>query len=178
MDTDEALFERLVAGDMRAFDTLYARFERPLFGFIRAQLGDANDAEDVFHEAFMAVLREREKRAEVRSFRAWIHRVAHHLCLNRVRSRRVAGRLIDDATRAAALGAPVPTADRALEGHELAKTLERAVAGLPQSLGEIYRLRASGLSYEEVAEVLAVPVGTVKSRMHEMVQRLRNEVEA
>ena len=176
MDTDEALFERLVGGDLRAFDRLYERFERPLFGFIRAQLGDGAEAEDVLHEAFMAVLRERERRHEVRSFRAWLYQVARNLCQNRVRSRKRAGRAADAATRVEALGsAPLP-AERALELHQQAALLQHAVANLPGPLAEVYRLRASGMSYDDVAEILDVPVGTVKSRMHDMVRRLREEM--
>jgi RNA polymerase sigma-70 factor, ECF subfamily len=176
MDTDEALFERLVAGDLRAFDRLYDRFERPLFGFIRAQLGDVGEAEDVLHEAFMAVLRERGKRSEVRSFRAWLYQVARNLCQNRVRSRKRAGRAADAATHVEAMGsAPVP-AERALELHQQADLLLRAVSSLPGPLAEVYRLRASGMSYDDLAEILGVPVGTVKSRMHEMVKRLREEM--
>ena len=176
MDTDEALFERLVGGDLRAFDRLYERFERPLFGFIRAQLGDGAEAEDVLHEAFMAVLRERERRHEVRSFRAWLYQVARNLCQNRVRSRNRAGRAADAATQVEALGsAPLP-AERALELHQQAALLQHAVANLPGPLAEVYRLRASGMSYDDVAEILDVPVGTVKSRMHDMVRRLREEM--
>lgn len=176
MDTDEALFERLVAGDLRAFDPLYDRFERPLFGFIRAQLGDAGEAEDVLHEAFMAVLRERGARNEVRSFRAWLYQVARNLCQNRVRSRKRADRAADAATQVEAMGsAPVP-AERALELHQRVRHLQRAVSNLPGPLAEVYRLRASGMSYDEVAELLDVPVGTVKSRLHETVKRLREEL--
>jgi RNA polymerase sigma-70 factor (ECF subfamily) len=173
MDSDEALFERLAGGDMRAFDRLYERFERQLFGFIRAQLSDVGEAEDVLHEAFMAVLREREKRSEVRSFRAWLFQVAHNLCLNRARSRKRAGRVVEEAP---APSAP-PRADQALEGHQQGVLLERAVAHLPEGLAQLYRLRAAGMSNEQVAEILSVPIGTVKSRMHEMVKRLREEVQ-
>jgi RNA polymerase sigma-70 factor, ECF subfamily len=178
MDSDEALFERLIAGDMRAFDQLYDRFERPLFGFIRVQLGDAAEAEDVLHEAFMAVLRERAARKEVRSFRAWLFQVARNLCLNRVRSRKRAGRALDAATPAETMGgAPLP-AEQAIEQRQQAEKLQRAVARLPEALAEVYRLRASGMSHDEVALVLSIPVGTVKSRVHEMVKRLREEISA
>ena len=64
--------------------------------------------------------------------------------------------------------------DDAFRGYELA--LGEAVSRLPVPLSEVYHLRASGLSYEEMAQVLEVPVGTVKSRMHDMVKRLREEV--
>jgi RNA polymerase sigma-70 factor (ECF subfamily) len=171
MSSDEALFEKLIGGDMRAFDRLYDRFSKPLYGFIRAQLGDSSEAEDVLHEAFMAVLREREKRTEMRSFRAWLFSVAHHLCLNRVRARK------RPMPAAAGIEESAPLADRLLEQRQVAERLQHAVARLPHALAEVYRLRASGMSYEEVADVLALPLGTVKSRMHEMVKRLRDEVE-
>lgn len=176
MDSDEALFERLIAGDMRAFDRLYDRFERPLLGFVRARLGDAGEAEDVLHEAFMAILRERDRRSEVRSFRAWLYQVANNLCLNRVRSRKRAGRAADEAKHALALEAAPKTGEQALDEHQRARMLHEAVQRLPGSLAEVYRLRAAGMSYDEVAGILDVPVGTVKSRVHEMVKRLREEM--
>ncbi len=178
MDSDEALFERLCAGDMRAFDRLYERFEKPLFGFIRAQLGgDAAEAEDVLHETFLAVLRERERRSEVRSVRAWLYEVARHLCLNRARTKKRAGRAFEAVAKEPAAPARAETAELALDMHQQAQRLARAVAALPETLAEVYRLRASGMSLDEVASVLSVPVGTVKSRMHEMVKRLREEMQ-
>jgi len=172
MESDEALYERWIAGDLRAFDELYARFERPLFGFALAFVRDAAEAEDVLHEAFLAVLRERAR--GIRSFRAWVFEVTRHLCLNRARSKSRAAR----AVAAYADGEePPPGADEQLATHRRAATLERAVARLPAPYTELYRLRASGLSYDEVAAILEIPVGTVKSRMHEMVLRLKREVD-
>lgn len=176
MDSDEALFDRLARGDMRAFDRLYDRFERPLYGFLRARLGDRAEAEDVLHEAFMAVLRERGRASEVRSFRAWLYQVAGNLCLNRLRSRKRAARAIDEVARAFTFDA-APGPAIALEAKGVAERLERAVGELPASLSELYRLRASGMSYEEIALALGVPIGTVKSRMHEMVRRVREEMD-
>lgn len=170
------LFDRLVAGDMRAFDRLYERYERPLHGFIRAQISDAAEAEDLFHEAFMAVLRQRDRRHEVRSFRAWLYQVARNLCLNRVRSKKRAGRAFDSAAKDELLVSAPVAAVEALEQHQRAAALLAAVTRLPLALGEVYRLRATGMSYDEVAEVLSIPVGTVKSRMSEMVKRLREEM--
>lgn len=171
MDSDEALFERLVAGDLSAFDRLYGRYERPLFGFIRLRVGDS-EAEDVFHEAFMAVLRERERRSEVRSFRAWLYQVASNLCRNRART---AKRAAASATRTE-LAEPPVGADAELDAHQRTERLRLAVDRLPQPLAEVYRLRGAGLSYEELATALDVPLGTVKSRMHEMVKWLREEI--
>jgi RNA polymerase sigma factor (sigma-70 family) len=69
------------------------------------------------------------------------------------------------------------TADARVEEKEKQVALEAAVARLPVALAEVYRLRVSGLSYDEIASVLETPVGTVKSRMHDMVRVLREEIE-
>jgi len=163
--SDEALYARMLAGDLAAFDQLYARYERPLYGFVVAQLSDVHEAEDVFHEAFLAVLHARGQGIELRSFKAWLFSVARHLCLNRVRSRK-------RAERALARDVAAPAAPADLD----AARLPAAVSRLPAPLGEVYHLRASGLTYDEVAEILDLPVGTVKSRMHETIARLRKDM--
>jgi RNA polymerase sigma-70 factor (ECF subfamily) len=66
--------------------------------------------------------------------------------------------------------------ERILLGDERQRALRTAVANLPLELAELWHLRVSGLSYEEMASVLAIPVGTVKSRMHGMVHRLREQL--
>jgi RNA polymerase sigma factor (sigma-70 family) len=71
---------------------------------------------------------------------------------------------------------PAPHAQQSLEQHEQAAALRGAVERLPPALAEVYRLRAAGLSYEELADVLAIPTGTVRSRLHEMVRRLQQEM--
>ncbi|MCC6522038.1 MAG: sigma-70 family RNA polymerase sigma factor [Polyangiaceae bacterium] len=175
MLSDEALHERLCRGDLGAFDVLYERHARPLFAFVCRHLADRHEAEDVLHETFMALLREREAGRAARSFRAWTYQVARNLCLNRLRSRRRGAR----ALAAVAATPTAPTADhpeRALEARETAERLRRAVERLPSEQGELYALRAGGLSYDELSAVLEIPVGTVKSRMHDLVSRLRQEM--
>jgi RNA polymerase sigma factor (sigma-70 family) len=71
---------------------------------------------------------------------------------------------------------PPKAVDGRIEEHEKHAALDAAVARLPAPLAEVYRLRVSGLSYDEIASVLETPVGTVKSRMHEMVRVLREEI--
>jgi RNA polymerase sigma-70 factor (ECF subfamily) len=173
MPSDEALFERLKGGDMAAFELLYRRYEGPLFGFVYKQLGDRGAAEDVFHEAFMAVLRERAD-LRLESFRAWIYQVARHLCLNRIRSRKRG----DRAARAEAGEGPShgPHAEELLAASEAPAALRRAVERLPAPLVDLYAMRASGLSYEDISNALGIPLGTVKSRMHDLVGRLREEI--
>ena len=157
---------------MAAFDVLYGRYERRLFGFIRGYLHARSDAEEVFHDAFLQVLRSREVRFETRI----------------VRGLDLQGRAQPGAQPPAQQPAgqrrrdPVPArraparADEALEAGERASAVARAVAALPPGLAEVYRLRMSGMSYEEIAFTLEIPLGTVKSRTHEMVARLKTGV--
>jgi RNA polymerase sigma-70 factor (ECF subfamily) len=144
--SDENLVERVRSGESPAFEELYRRYERRLFAFIRQYLPSRAGAEDVFHEAFLAVLKDRQASFEQGSFRAWIYRVARNLCLNRIRSD---------------------------ERERKAKALYLVTA--PTAAEPAEALRASGLSYEEMAQSLGIPLGTVKSRMHLMVQHLRKE---
>lgn len=175
MESDEALYERLVAGETRAFDRLYERYERRLFGFVMRQLdGDRAESEDVFHEAFMGVLRSKSVDFSRGSFRAWLFQIARNLCLNRVRARTRGERAkshVPDFVE------PVVPVDDELRRHEATVALDRAVTKLPLALAEVYELRVAGMSYEEMAQVLGVALGTVKSRLHEAVTRLRKEME-
>ena len=172
MEPDERLVERLQAGELAAFDQLYARYESPLYGFIRSHLADAAEAEDVFHEAFLTVLKQPPK--DLTRFRAWLYTTARNLCLNRLRARtRQEAR--HRALELVHSNAP-PTPEEALAELATRQALDRAVGTLPTTLSEVFHLRASGLSYEEMAAVLEIPLGTVKSRMHEMVSQLRKDL--
>jgi RNA polymerase sigma-70 factor (ECF subfamily) len=171
---DEVLYHRVWAGDLRAFDLLYRRYEVRLFGFLLRMVHNHHDAEDLFHEAFLSVLRSRQVTLDRASFATWLYRIARNVALNHLRAQRRRS-----AAYASHDSLPVPdgaVADEALAQSESAQQLGRAVDALPPTLAEIYRLRTSGLSYEEMAARLQLPVGTVKSRMNQMTSRLQAQL--
>lgn len=174
-DSDEALYVRVTQGDMLAFDALYARYESRLFGFLHSQLRNRADAEDVFHEAFLTALKTREARFDREGgFRAWLYRVARNLAGSRLRKEQRGARAFSEFP----FSQPnlADSANESLEEAELQNALEGAIARLPPALSEVFHLRTSGLSYEEIADVLEIPLGTLKSRMNQMVTQLREEL--
>lgn len=168
------LLTRVRGGEIAAFDVLYERHESRLFAYLRAVLGDRRDAEEILHDAFLAALKDKEATFEREgAFRAWLYRVARNHALNRRRSTGRHDRNVAAAPRDEAFE---PAADQALESRELEEALVAALGRLPRSLGELWHLRSSGLSYEQIASVVDAPLGTVKSRMHQMVSVLREEL--
>ncbi len=170
---DEALLRAWCGGDLRAFDALYLRYEGPIFGFIYRQLNGAQaDAEDVLHQVFLALLKAGRAR-QVERVRAFLFSTARNACLNHARGRRRSDHALQLESGSANAADPP---DVLLVGKQTSRELHEAIARLPLALSEVYALRAAGLSYEEVAGVLSLPIGTVKSRLHELVNRLRKEL--
>lgn len=170
--TDEVLYHQVWAGDLRAFDLLYRRYAGRLLGFLLRMVHNHHDAEDLFHEAFLSVLRSRQVTFDRASFATWLYRIARNLGLNHLRTQRRRQALHAESDELQPLDTH-PVADEALAQSESAAELGRAVDTLPPPLAELYRLRTAGLSYEEMASRLQLPLGTVKSRMNQMTQRLQ-----
>lgn len=164
--SDEALIEALRAGDLAAFDGLYARYERRLFGYIVRLVGDRALAEDLFHDVFLGVLEDRSFDPARGRFGAWLFTVARNRCLmeRRKRSRREARQARE----------PAPSAD---DGLERDLRVRAAMAGLSESHRQLLLLKQVGeLTYKEIAAMLGVAEGTIKSRVHAATRAFRREL--
>ncbi|MDQ3234215.1 MAG: RNA polymerase sigma factor [Pseudobdellovibrionaceae bacterium] len=172
MESDEQLYLEVRNGSKAAFEKLYARYEGPIYGYIYRRLQSKQDAEEVFHEAMLAIFKGEGLEFAAGGFGGWLFKVSLNLSLNRLRSRKREGRALaavaNDSTSVRSL-------DNWPDPEDLA-AMQTAAAHLSEPLRQVYALRREGRSYEEMSDILGIPLGTVKSRVHLMVTQLRKEM--
>jgi RNA polymerase sigma-70 factor (ECF subfamily) len=158
--SDGELIQRAATGDQGAFETLYERYARSVFGLALRRLGDRGRAEDAVQETFASIWRSAGSYKPERGPGApWLYAVARNAIVDRARSRSEMPAEIPEE--------PSPDAgpaDRAEQGW-VAWRIHRALEELPEREREVINLAYwSGLSQSEVAEFLQLPLGTVKTR--------------
>jgi RNA polymerase sigma-70 factor, ECF subfamily len=168
MTSDGDLIQRAATGDRSAFEDLYRRYARPVFGLALRRLGDRGRAEDAVQETFASIWRSAGSYKPERGPGApWLYAVARNAIVDRARARTEMPAEIPDA----ATTEPGPP-DQAEQGW-IAWRVHRALEELPDREREVIALAYwSGLSQSEVAEFLAIPLGTVKTRTRAALQRL------
>lgn len=171
-------------GDRRAFGELVRRYERELYGYLRHYLGDAEQAEDVFQQTFLQLHLKCGQFQPGRKVRPWLYTIATNQAIDlQRRNRRHRMTSLDRRTRgtsgddAGALGQLLDSRESGpAQGAQLAESRElirHAVDDLPEPTRQVVLLvYFQGLKYREAAEVLSIPVGTVKSRLHAAIQKL------
>jgi len=174
-----ALLDRARRGEGRAFEDLARGLEGPLFRHVLRILGTSADAEDVVQDAMVSAWRSMSS-FEGGSFRAWIFRIATNRAIDVVRARRRRGELPLEPPEDAEVEWAEPAAP-GLEPAEIASqaealaAVEVALLGLPAEQRAALMLRdIEGFSYEEIAGITAVEIGTVKSRIHRGRLAVRN----
>ncbi len=171
-ETDQQLVERVQQGDARAFDMLVLKYQHKIFGLISRYVSDADEVQDVAQEAFIKAYRALPKFRGDSQFYTWLYRIAVNTAKNHLvsRSRRPPGSdvEVEDAEYYEGGGAlrDIETPENALFGAELREVVNDAIAGLPDDLRTAVTLREfDGLSYEDIADIMDCPVGTVRSRI-------------
>jgi RNA polymerase sigma-70 factor (ECF subfamily) len=170
---DLELMARIQAGDVRAFEMLYARYAHPLLNFFFQMCFDRIAAEDYLQETFLRVWRARHTYRPVGKVSTWLFQIAKNFWFNeRAKLKRrpfhagvggdeSQGRLAQVADAGSDL-----SPEGAARAGEVAHAIRRAVSGLSEKLRVVFVLgRYRGLPYAEISRILEIPVGTVKSRM-------------
>lgn len=168
--SDEALMLCVQVGEHSSLQELVGRYERSLYNFLARYTGDAHLAEDIFQETFLHLIERREQFDPDRGFRPWLYSIAANLARDACRRRDVRSRF--SAEVFAGKGVQEPP-DVEAERREEMDLVRATLAELPEDARSMVLLHFyQGLRYKEVAEILDVPVGTVKSRVHWAVERL------
>lgn len=171
---DRAIVDAVLAGDVDAYRLLVERESRTVVGLCAAILGNLDDAQDVAQEAFVQAFRSLAGYRADGSFGAWVGRIARRMAVQRAAALSRARLAVADV---ADFDKPDDGAGPELQllSGEQASSLRRAVASLPSDQREVIQLRYFGdRSLDSIASETGAPLGTVKSRLHRGLARLRN----
>lgn len=162
---DEDLVRRYLSGDRAAFAALVERHERRVYNLALRMTGREEDARDAAQDAFLTVLRKLSSFRGEAAFTTWLHRVTVNACYDLLRKRQRAP-LLDRGDDDQPRGEPPPVPDHA-DLSDLSIDVQRALMQVPEDFRAVMILHdVHDLPQEEVARVVGVPVGTVKSRLH------------
>jgi len=172
-DIDQQLVERVQRGDKAAFDLLVAKYQRKIFRLLSRLIRDAAEIEDVAQEAFIKAYRALPNFRGDSAFYTWLYRIAINTAKNYLVSQ---GRRAPTSTQSDVEDAEtfddgdhlrdLNTPDSMLVTKQVGEAVNRAIDQLPEDLRTAIVLRElEGLSYEEIAESMQCPIGTVRSRI-------------
>ena len=179
--SDVELLRQHLTGQDEPFAILVRRYQKDLYGFLRRFTRDAALAEDIFQETFLQVHLSAGMFDMSRSFRPWVYTIAVNKARDALRKRMrhpaapldavIAGEGEGQGTYAELIPSNIPTPDESLVNLETRRTVQAMVDQMPENLRDVLILSYfQELPYKEIAEVLSVPIGTVKSRMHNAIK--------
>lgn len=183
--TDKELVARVQKGDNRAFDLLVLKYQHKILGLISRYIQDSDEMQDVAQEAFIKAYRALPGFRGDSAFYTWLYRIAINTAKNHIvaRGRRPPGTdvEVEDAEYYEGGSAlrDLENPENVLFGQELKAVVEAAIADLPDDLRTAVTLREfDGLSYEDIADVMDCPVGTVRSRIFRAREAIDAKVSA
>ena len=180
--SEQLLLMRAKAGDVAAFEELTEAYQKKIFNLAYRMVGNYDDAGDMAQEALIRIFRSIGSFKEQSSFSTWVFRITTNVCLDEIRKRKNKKAFsldeeihTEDGEMQRQIISDDPLPDEIAEKEELRSIVNKAINSLPEEQKIIITLRdIQSLSYEEIANVLSCPVGTVKSRINRARQALKN----
>lgn len=182
--SDQQLVQRVKKGDKRAFDLLVVKYQHKILGLVARYVRDSGEVQDVTQEAFIKAYRALPKFRGDSQFYTWLYRIAINTAKNHLmaKGRRPPGSDIDvqDAEYFESAGQlkDIENPENQLFGAELKEIVNKAISQLPEDLRTAVTLREfDGLSYEDIADIMDCPVGTVRSRIFRAREAIDKQLE-
>jgi RNA polymerase sigma-70 factor, ECF subfamily len=181
--SDDQIIERTLAGETDAFSLLVRRWERPIYGLSLRMLGRDEDARDVCQETFLAAFRNLQKFRRDAKFSSWLYRIALNACHSRLRKQ---GAMVEQSIdQEDDNGRKFEIADSGLENlaerlqrNQRAEMVRKALQALPTEMRQVIIMKEyEELTFAEIAEILQIPVSTVKSRLYTGLQQMGARLE-
>jgi len=187
--TDAELLDHYAAGDEAAFREIVSRYKNSLYAFLKQFLNRQDLVEDIFQETFLQLFTSRESFDPARPLRPWLFTIAANKAKDALRkSQRITAIPIstiseseemsfDDVLNTLTSDTTMPY--EKLERGETASRVAKIIANMPENLREILILAYfNKFSYKQMAQILSIPIGTVKSRLHTAVARFAKDFKA
>lgn len=180
--TDEELVEKSIAGDLDSFNQLVQRWERPIYALAYRTIGREEDARDVVQEAFLRAFRALPGFKGQAKFSSWLYRITLNLCRDWMRRERRTPELQApegvDVIELAAEQGPVESVEDLVSRRDMGRRVARAMQALSEEQRTAIVLKEyEGLTFQEISDLLGVPLSTVKTRLYQGLHVLRRELE-
>lgn len=171
-------------GDQQAFAALIKRYERPLYNFILRMMSNPSEAEELFQETFLRIYKNLDSFRGGASFSPWAYRIAHNLCIDALRrpGRKIFTELEKDGEDEVSIldkreDEQASNPEIELHRRQIGLSIQKAVNELPEKLRVVFIMyQYEHMSYDQIAETLEIPLGTVKSRMHSCLKKLSEKL--
>ena len=176
--TDVDLVAKAIGGREDGFEELVRRYQRPITGYVFRMLGDYDASLDVTQEVFIKVYNSLARYSSEYKFSTWLYRIAHNAAIDHMRRNQINPQSLEtengDGTYQLQIECPKPSPEQDRERSEWRAEIDSVVKCLPAAYRELIVLRHSqDLSYDEIAEVTGLPLGTVKNRLFRAREMMR-----
>jgi RNA polymerase sigma-70 factor (ECF subfamily) len=181
--TDEQLVRRTLDGDTEAFGEIVRRWERKIFALCYGMLGCKEEALDATQETFMLAYKNLKGFRGDSKISSWLHRIAVNQCLTRMRNDKKASEsYLEDEIENNPSAIPISPENasplKAVERRERIEFVRKAMSSLPVELKQVLIMKEfEEMTFQEIAEILDIPVSTVKSRLYLALSLLRRKLE-
>jgi RNA polymerase sigma-70 factor, ECF subfamily len=179
---DRDLVRRCLRNDQGAYRALLAKYERPVYALVRRMVPDPEDARDLAQEAFIRAFKSLAQYDQERKFSSWLFRIANNLCIDHYRRRKLdtvplVRRQDGETEETWDLPDPGTGPAERFSDRERGRKLLAAIGALPPGYRVVILLRhQEDMSYDEIAETLGLPLGTVKARIHRAHRLLKEKL--